>query len=74
MLGQNLDDRGQRQLAGLGHHVPVVGLDVELPRMSFAMTEQPRTITRTGITGRAGATDEATTSTIDQWLRDFANL
>ncbi len=56
------------------HHVPVVGPDVELPRMSFAMTEQPRTITRSRITGRAGTADEATMSIIDQWLRDFTDL
>lgn len=56
------------------HHVPVVGPDVELPRTSFAMTEQLRTLTRSRITGRAGAADEATMSTIDQWLRDFINL
>ena len=56
------------------HHVPVGGPDVELPRRSFAMTEQPRTITRSRITGCAGTADEATMSIIDQWLRDFTNL
>jgi mRNA interferase MazF len=59
---------------GWPHHVPVRGSDVELPRPSFAMTEQPRAIARSRITGRAGAADTATMAAIDQWLRDFMEL
>ncbi len=56
------------------HHVALEGPDVDLPRPSFAMTEQPRTIARSRIVGRAGTASEATLSTIAQWLRDFTDL
>lgn len=56
------------------HHVPVRGPDVDLPRSSFAMTEQPRTVARSRIAGPAGTASEATMSTIDQWVRDFTDL
>jgi mRNA interferase MazF len=38
------------------------------------MTEQPRTITRSRITGHAGHVDLPTMAAIDQWLRDFTDL
>jgi mRNA interferase MazF len=38
---------------------------------TYAMTEQPRTISRRRITGSAGAVDEATLATIRRWLDDF---
>lgn len=56
---------------GWPHHVRVEGLDVDLPRPSFAMTEQPRTIARSRISGGAGAAGDRTMALIDQWLRDF---
>ncbi|MGI8627787.1 MAG: type II toxin-antitoxin system PemK/MazF family toxin [Geodermatophilaceae bacterium] len=56
------------------HHVALDGPDVDLPRLSFAMTEQPRTVARSRIAGRAGRASAATMSTIDQWLRDFTDL
>lgn len=56
------------------HHVRIEGPDVELPRTSFAMTEQPRTVARARIAGRAGTADDATMSTIDEWVRDFTDL
>lgn len=56
---------------GWPHHVPVEGPEVDLPRPSFAMTEQPRTITRSRITGGAGAAGDTTMALIDRWLRDF---
>ncbi len=56
------------------HHVVLDGPNVALPRLSFAMTEQPRTVARSRIAGRAGSVTETTMSTIDQWLRDFTDL
>jgi len=56
---------------GWPHHVSVEGPDVDLPRPSFAMTEQPRTISRSRISGGAGAAGDRTMALIDQWLRDF---
>jgi len=59
---------------GWPHHVSVEGPDVDLPRTSFAMTEQPRTVARSRIAGLAGTANDATMSAIDQWLRDFTEL
>ncbi len=59
---------------GWPHHVPLHGVDVSLPRPSLAMTEQPRTVARSRITGSAGTVDPATMTDIDQWLRDFTDL
>lgn len=56
------------------HHVPIEGPLVDLPRASFAMTEQPRTVARSRISGGAGAISSATLAQIDQWLRDFIDL
>ncbi len=59
---------------GWPHHVRLQGPDVDLPRPSLAMTEQPRTVARSRITGRAGAVSTDTMAQIDQWLRDFTDL
>lgn len=56
------------------HHVLLQGPEVDLRRPSLAMTEQPRTIARSRITGSAGSVDAATMADIDQWLRDFTDL
>lgn len=56
------------------HHVHIEGPHVDLPRPSLAMTEQPRTISRSRITGRAGTAGTDTMAEIDQWLRDFTDL
>ena len=37
------------------------------------MTEQPRTIVRSRITGRAGTAGHDTMALEDQWLRDFTD-
>lgn len=37
------------------------------------MTEQPRTIARSRVTGCAGTADVKTMANIDQWLRDFTD-
>ncbi len=59
---------------GWPHHVPVRGAALTLAKPSFAMTEQPRTISRERIGRHAGVADEATMGDIDQWLRDFIGL
>lgn len=56
---------------GWPHHVPVSGQQTGLPRQSFAMTEQPRTVSRERVVRRAGVADEATCGAVDSWLRDF---
>lgn len=59
---------------GWPHHVHIRGVDVGLPRPSLAMTEQPRTVARARITGRAGTAGADTLAEIDRWLRDFVDL
>ena len=53
------------------HHVLVEGERTGLSRPSFAMTEQPRTISTTRISRRSGTADAGTMRGVDQWLRDF---
>jgi mRNA interferase MazF len=45
-----------------------------LTRLSFAMTEQPRTITRARICGHVGTVGSNAMAEIDQWLRDVTAL
>ena len=59
---------------GWPHHVPVTGELVNLPKLSFAMTEQPRTISVERIERRVGDADSATAASVDTWLRDFLGL
>lgn len=56
------------------NHVPLSGTHLELPQPTFAMTEQPRTITRGRICDHAGEVDRRTMERIDQWLGDFLAL
>jgi mRNA interferase MazF len=56
---------------GWPHHVPVRGPEARLPKPSFAMTEQPRTIARERASKSAGRADTATIDAVDRWLRDF---
>lgn len=56
------------------HHVRLSGAQLALERVSFAMTEQPRTIARDRITGWAGSVGREAIVEIDQWLRDFTGL
>jgi len=56
------------------HHVPIRGADIDLAKTSFAMTEQPRTISRGRLARLAGHADAATIAEVDQWLRDFIEL
>jgi mRNA interferase MazF len=49
----------------------------DLPGLSsptFAMAEQPRTISRDRIVGVAGIVDRPTMREVDTWLRDFLSL
>jgi mRNA interferase MazF len=59
---------------GWPHHVPVVGARAGLARPSFAMTEQPRTISTTRISRRTGSADAATMTEVDRWLGDFLGI
>ena len=56
------------------HHVRLAGGRLDLSRASFAMTEQPRTISRTRITRTAGRVDDQTIETITNWIRDFLDI
>ena len=57
---------------GWPNHVPVTGTD--LPRPSWAMTEQVRTVSRSRIVGTAGRADRATLDDVREWIRDFLDL
>lgn len=49
-----------------------VGLgDCGLPRRSWAMTEQPRTLSRGRLIGLVGRIDRTTLTEVRTWLRDF---
>jgi mRNA interferase MazF len=56
------------------HHVAVTGTRTGLPKQSFAMTEQPRTISMRRLVRKTGTASEATVSEVDRWLRDFIGL
>ena len=57
---------------GWPHHVLVEGSD--LRQRSFAMTEQPRTISTQRVRGFAGRAAETTMGAVDRWLLDFLGL
>jgi mRNA interferase MazF len=59
---------------GWPHHVLVEGDRTGLSRPSFAMTEQPRTISTSRITRRSGTSGADTVRRVDQWLRDFLGI
>lgn len=59
---------------GWPHHVPVQGDRLGLGMSSFAMTEQPRTVSLERIARHAGTADRKTMVEVDQWLRDFIGL
>ncbi len=59
---------------GWPHHVPIAGTRTGLNRTSFAMTEQPRTISRERIDRRVGTASSTCLQEIDQCLRDFTRL
>jgi mRNA interferase MazF len=57
---------------GWPNHVPITG--GELPRASWAMTEQIRTVSRQRIVGAAGRAHRSTVETVRVWVRDFLDL
>jgi mRNA interferase MazF len=59
---------------GWPHHVAVAGDRIDLPKASFAMTEQPRTVSTSRISRRAGTAGAATMHEVDRWLGDFLGL
>lgn len=59
---------------GWPNHVPLTGARLQLSRPTFAMTEQPRTVTRDRVVGEAGLVDATTMHLVDVWLRDFLAL
>jgi len=59
---------------GWPNHVRLRGEDLALPSATFAMTEQPRTITRERLFDVAGVVDATTMREVDGWLRDFLAL
>lgn len=56
------------------NHIVLTGSEVLLDKPSFAMTEQPRTISRSRVFGYLGQVDKETMSRVDLWLRDFLSL
>jgi len=56
------------------NHVPLRGPGLELAHPTFAMTEQPRTLSRERVVGVAGVVDVATMREVDLWLRDVLGL
>lgn len=59
---------------GWPNHVRLRGQRLGLSHPTFAMTEQPRTVTRDRFVGEIGVADAATMREVDRWLRDFLAL
>lgn len=59
---------------GWPNHVLLRGPRLDLPRPTYAMTEQPRAVTRDRFVEDVGIVDAATMSEVDRWLRDFLAL
>jgi mRNA interferase MazF len=59
---------------GWPNHVKLSGENLDLPGETYAMTEQPRTVTRERLFGVAGMIDVGTMREVDGWLRDFLAL
>lgn len=56
---------------GWPQHVQLTGPSVTLPRPTYAMTEQPRTVSRQRIASVAGVVDSRCLALIRRWLSDF---
>lgn len=69
----SLDPTVAREQAGRRHAVVAAsaGLAVGLAHPTFAMTEQPRTISRRRIATVAGKVDDECRGAIRRWLNDF---
>jgi len=59
---------------GWPNHVRLTGQSLNLPDETFAMTEQPRTVTRERLFEVAGRIDVSVMHEVDMWLRDFLAL
>ena len=59
---------------GWPNHVLLKGPDLALGQSTFAMTEQPRVVTRDRLYEVIGTVDAATMREVDTWLRDFLAL
>jgi len=59
---------------GWPNHVKLAGKNLNLPGETYAMTEQPRTVTRERLFDVAGMIDVAAMREVDGWLRDFLAL
>ncbi len=59
---------------GWPNHVALRGANLALAQPTFAMTEQPRVVTRERLFDVAGTVDAATMHEVDRWLRDFLAL
>lgn len=59
---------------GWPNHVLLRGSELVLRRPTYAMTEQPRTISRERLVDVAGVVDARTMAEVDMWLRDFLSL
>jgi mRNA interferase MazF len=56
---------------GWPQHVELTGSALQLTQPTFAMTEQPRTISRRRISGTAGQVEDRCLMVIRRWLDDF---
>jgi mRNA interferase MazF len=56
------------------HHVDLWGAGLKLTTPSFAMTEQPRTVSRERAGGDEGCIDPRVIADVDSWLRFFMGL
>lgn len=59
---------------GWPHHVRLTGAALQLSKTSWALTEQPRTISRGRLTRPAGQASVDCLNEIDEWMRDFLGL
>jgi len=59
---------------GWPNHVLLQGPDLVFGEPTFAMTEQPRTVTRERLFDVIGLVGAATMREVDGWLRDFLGL
>lgn len=59
---------------GWPNHILLSGPRLGLSEPTYAMTEQPRTVTRERLVGSIGVVDAATMRAVDGWLRDLLAL
>lgn len=59
---------------GWPNHVLLRGPDLSFGQPTFAMTEQPRTVTRERLFDVIGVVDAETMREVDGWLGDFLGL